>query len=116
MSIFMREYNMEVSQEQSASIIEPMVSRTLKVSGDKILSISKALKSRTRQRILTVLKEKPSDVSQIAARLNQTEANISAQIKHLQSVGLVSSRYEAGKHGVRKICKVIVDKVIILLD
>jgi predicted transcriptional regulator len=48
--------------------------------------------------------------------LGQTEANVSAQIQQLQKVGLVKSRYEPGGHGVRKICEVNVDRIIIELE
>jgi len=110
---------MEISQDQSNFVIEPSAVRTMKIPTDdaeKLAELSKALKSPTRQKILSILREQPMDVSRLAQKLKQTEANISAQIQNLQSVGLVVSRYEPGGHGVRKICEVVVDKIIISLD
>ena len=55
------------------------------------------------------------DVSRIAEALKQTEANISAQIKILEKAGLITSRYEPGAHGVRKVCEPACEKLIIKL-
>ncbi|MHA1897962.1 MAG: ArsR/SmtB family transcription factor [Promethearchaeota archaeon] len=97
--------------------IEPQGLRVLKVSNlEDIAKISKVLKSPTRQKLLKILKEEPMEVSKLARKLNQTEANISAQIQNLQKVGLIKSRYEPGGHGVRKVCEVVVDKIIISLN
>ena len=53
------------------------------------------------------------DVSNIAARLNMTEANISAQIKKLEEAGLIKCSYASGDHGVRKISSLKFNKLII---
>ena len=89
-----------------------MSEETLQVKDDKIPIVAKALSSKTRIQILKMTSEKDIDVSRIAALLNQTEANISAQIKILEQAGLLISRYEPGMHGVRKICSTKVDTVI----
>jgi predicted transcriptional regulator len=107
---------MEIPHVPQEEFIEPTQSRTIRVSGSDISQITKALKSPTRQKILSILRDTPLDVSRIAKRLSQTEANISAQVQLLQKAGLVSCRYEAGDHGVRKICEVVVDKIIITLE
>ena len=75
-------------------------------------NVFKALSSETRIKILKMTSEKDIDVSRIAGILNQTEANISAQIKILEEAGLLISRYEPGMHGVRKICTTKVETVI----
>ncbi len=80
---------------------------------DQILKVAKALSSDTRIKILKMTAESEIDVSRIADKLNQTEANISAQIKILEDAKLLISRYEPGKHGVRKICSTKVDTVIL---
>ena len=107
---------MEISQEFDLTEIEIKEPRTMVVQGDEISKISKALKSPTRQKILSILREEPLDVSRIAKKLGQTEANVSAQIQNLQKAGLVECIYKPGGHGVRKICSVVVDKIIITLD
>jgi len=105
---------MELTQDQGF-LLEPQEMRILEIGQEEIEKVSKALKSPTRLKILKILRKKSMDVSRIAKALGQTEANISAQIQHLQKANLVSCRYTAGDHGVRKICDVIVDKVIINL-
>ncbi len=92
-----------------------MSEETLNVHEDKINKVAKALSSKTRVKILKLTSEKDIDVSRIAGLLNQTEANISAQVKILEEAGLLVSRYEPGMHGVRKICSTRVDTVIFSL-
>ena len=88
----------------------------LEISNGEIDKIFKALASETRWKILKLVSSNEEiDVSGIAKALNQTEANISAQIKILEKVSLLTSRYKPGKHGVRKICKLTYDKLVIKL-
>ncbi|MHA1126426.1 MAG: ArsR/SmtB family transcription factor [Candidatus Heimdallarchaeota archaeon] len=89
---------------------------TLHVDGERTNKVAKALSSKTRIKILKLTSERDIDVSRIAGLLNQTEANISAQIKILEEAGLLTSRYEPGMHGVRKICSTKVKTVIFNLD
>lgn len=72
-------------------------------SDKKIELIVKALSSKTRRQILAQIQHQPLDVSNIAANLDMTEANISAQIKMLQKAGLITCDYRSGQHGVRKL-------------
>jgi len=85
------------------------------IQGDQIKDLAKALASGTRQQILAFLKEEPLDVSTLAQKLNQTEANVSAQVQILQKAGLVTSTYRPGNHGVRKVCEPAIDVIEIVL-
>ena len=80
---------------------------------EKIIQITKAIASKTRFEILQHLANEELDISRLAERLSQTEANVSAQVKQLEVAKLVESRYEPGNHGVRKICKTRVKKISI---
>jgi len=53
------------------------------------------------------------DVSNIAASLDMTEANISAQIKKLEEAGLIKCDYASGDHGVRKISRLRFNQLLI---
>ena len=86
------------------------------VKKEDISKVAKALKSTTRWEILKLLKENKMDVSRIAVALNQTEANISAQIKILERAGLIKSHYEPGEHGVRKVCTLTVNRIVIKIE
>lgn len=66
----------------------------IEIKQPEIQKIGKALSSKTRLTILQLISVKPLDVSQIAECLNQTEANISAQIKILDKAGLVLTHFE----------------------
>ncbi len=80
-----------------------------------IIALAKSLSSVTRYHIAKLLDGKEMDISNIAKAMKQTEANTSAQIKFLEKAGVLESRYEPGAHGVRKVCKTRVKKIIINL-
>lgn len=82
---------------------------------EKIHRITKALSTPTRYRILTILSKDEMDISQLAQALELTEANISAQVKHLEKADLLDCRYKPGEHGVRKICRTKVSTITISL-
>jgi len=71
----------------------------------QIQAIGSAISSKTRWKILQLLKKNEMNESEIAENLGQTQANISAQIKILFAAGLIDSRYEPGEHGVQRLCK-----------
>ncbi len=90
------------------------MSETLELSDEKtVIILAKALSSPTRYNICKLLLDKEMDISSIAKRMKQTEANTSAQIKYLERAGVLDSRYEPGAHGVRKVCKTKVKKIIL---
>ena len=75
---------MEISQTGILEVNMENKSESISIQSDEqIERIVKALSSRTRRKILHHIQEEPMDVSNIAASLNMTEANISAQIKKL---------------------------------
>ncbi|MCF2139141.1 MAG: helix-turn-helix domain-containing protein [Candidatus Lokiarchaeota archaeon] len=82
----------------------------------ELVKIAKALSSVTRQKILKELTMAAMDVSEIAAKLGQTEANISAQIAILQKAKLINCDYRPGGHGVRKVCSLSLEKLEILFQ
>jgi len=90
--------------------------RELIVDDSNVEIIAKALASKTRWRILKLLIKEELDVSDIAEKLNQTEANISAQVKILEHAKLIKSTYLPGTHGVKKVCIPHVDKLIIKIS
>ncbi|MFX1449278.1 MAG: ArsR/SmtB family transcription factor [Promethearchaeota archaeon] len=91
-----------------------MTKPEIEITNGEVSSIFKALSSKTRWKILKLLKkDKKLDISRIAEALNQTEANISAQVKILEKAGLIMSHYEPGERGVRKICEPACEKLII---
>ncbi len=90
------------------------LSETLEINNnDEILRIGRALSSGTRLRILELLLAGEKDVTRVAMHLGGTEANASAQIKILFEAGLLECRYEPGQHGLKKISKTKVKRIII---
>jgi predicted transcriptional regulator len=84
-------------------------------SDERVELIMKALSSPTRRKILRYIQRCKDglDVSNIAAQLDMTEANISAQIKKLKEAGLIECAYCSGQHGVRKVSKLKYNNLII---
>lgn len=96
----------------------PKLSETLNIKNDEaaILRIGRALSSGTRLKILKLLLQGEKDVTRVARHLGGTEANASAQIKILKEADLLDCRYEPGQHGLKKISKTRIKKIIIDLD
>lgn len=90
--------------------------KDLIVKDTDVSKVTKAISSKTRWQILKLLKKEALDVSRIAERLGQTEANISAQVKIMEQAGLIETHYEPGVHGVRKVCRPAVDRIILTID
>lgn len=93
------------------------LSETLQIDNDDaILRIGRALSSATRLKVLRLLLQGEKDVTRVARHLGGTEANASAQIKILSDAGLLDCRYEPGQHGLKKISKTKVKRVILDLE
>lgn len=93
-----------------------MANPEIEIKNGNATAIFKALASETRWNILKLLKNHNKlDITRIAGILKQTEANISAQIKILENAGLIISQYEPGDRGVRKVCELSCEKLIIKL-
>ncbi|MHA1792702.1 MAG: ArsR/SmtB family transcription factor [Promethearchaeota archaeon] len=113
---------MEIQELHSYPETEEINDRLILRGFGKQLDILKALSSETRLKIIKLLQERRDtserglDISTLACLLNQTEANISAQCKRLEKVGLIKIEYRPGGHGVRKICQVDFNAIEILLD
>jgi len=91
-----------------------ILSETLEINNDEeILRIGRALSSGTRLKILKLLLDGEKDVTRVATHLGGTEANASAQIKILYEAGLLDYRYEPGQHGLKKISKTKVKRIVI---
>ncbi|MCF2137158.1 MAG: helix-turn-helix domain-containing protein [Candidatus Thorarchaeota archaeon] len=90
------------------------LSETLHIKNDDdIERIGSALSSGTRLKILRLLLDGEKDVTRVARHLGGTEANASAQIKILSEAGLLDCRYEPGQHGLKKISRTKIKRVII---
>ena len=90
--------------------------KDLIVKDEDVSTVAKALSSGTRWKILKLLKVEELDVSRIAEKIGQTEANISAQIKIMENANLIETHYEPGVHGVRKVCRPAIDRIILTID
>ncbi len=89
---------------------------TLYVIGPRyIAKVSKVLASETRTKILEVLQEGPADLDTISEAIGQSKANVSSQIRQLESVNIVKATYVPGNRGIRKIIELKVKKIVFLL-
>ena len=93
------------------------LSETLEINDDEMIQrVGRALSSGTRLKILRLLLEGEKDVTRVARHLGGTEANASAQIKILSDAGLLDCRYEPGQHGLKKISRTKIKRIIIDLE
>ncbi|HEY4674426.1 MAG TPA: ArsR family transcriptional regulator [Candidatus Bathyarchaeia archaeon] len=86
----------------------------LVVRGEDALKVADALTS-TSFRMLQLLSKERLDVSDIAERLELSEAYMSGQIRLLEELKLIKVSYERGKRGIRKMCELAVKKVSIVI-
>ena len=82
---------------------------------EQAFQIFKSLSSKTRFDICLALnKGNQMFISEIADLLEQTEANVSAQVIILIKAGVLKYKYEKGSHGVKKM--VTIAKPILKID
>lgn len=87
--------------------------RTLHVIGPRYIAmVANALSSETRAKILAYISQRPADLEEIARAVGQSKANISSQIRKLENVSIVRSRYAPGGRGIKKIVELNVDRVV----
>ena len=82
---------------------------------DDITKTAYALSSETRLKIIRLLKKQKMTITEIATKLDQTEANASAQVKILEQAGIITAEYASGIHGLRKVCSIAVERLEIIL-
>ncbi len=80
-----------------------------------IAEVASALASETRARILELITAGVRELDEIAERIGQSKANMSSQIRRLEAVKLVKSRYTPGQRGIRKVVEPNVDKIIFII-
>ena len=78
------------------------------------LTLFTALGSDTRIRILELLIEKgPLFMTAIAGELKLTGGALTAQVKMLQDMGLISIEQRSGHHGTQKLCSINNEGIVI---
>jgi predicted transcriptional regulator len=82
---------------------------------EDIIKTAYALSSPTRLKIIRLLKKQAITISEIATKLDQTEANASAQVKILEQAGIITAEYAPGRHGLKKVCSLAVERLEINL-
>lgn len=86
---------------------------TLFVIGPRHMAkVAKVLASETRTKILEVLAEGTTDLDSLAKQIGQSKANISSQIRLLESIGAVKASYVPGNRGIKKVLELNVDKIL----
>lgn len=87
----------------------------LVVKGKEAEKVADILTS-TSFRILRLLSKESLDVSEVARRLELSEAYVSGQIQLLEESKLIRVGYEPGKRGIRKVCELAVKRVTIVIE
>ncbi len=92
-----------------------MTLKELKLEGKETLKVIQALSSETSFRILRLLSKEKLDVSTIAKRLELSEAHVSESVGLLEDLQIIKTSYAPGKRGIRKICELAIEKVVIVI-
>ena len=88
--------------------------RTLYVVGARhIAKVANALANDTRAKILEMLASGPMDLDDIAEAIGQSKANVSSQIRRLETVNIVRSTYKPGQRGIKKVVELNVDQIVL---
>ncbi|MCI4459655.1 MAG: helix-turn-helix domain-containing protein [Acidilobus sp.] len=81
-----------------------------------IAKVASALASESRASILAILQKGAADLEDIATQVNQSKANVSSQIRKLEEVNIVKSRYVPGQRGIKKVVELTVHKIVFLIS
>jgi len=88
------------------------MTNTMIVQPDNIYSVAKALRTRTRLKILKVLFEKEFDISSLAVYLGKSLGGTCDNVQILEKEGLITIHFIPGGHGIRKICSTNIKRVV----
>lgn len=80
------------------------------------LPIFKALSSKTRLQILGLLRLQELSIKEISQELNLSSSIITKHIQNLEAVDIVESHSIAGKHGLKKVCKIKTSELQVILN
>lgn len=80
------------------------------------LPIFKALSSKTRLQILALLRVREMSIKDLGFALNMSSSIITKHIKNLEAVDIVESYSKAGKHGLKKVCKIKTSELQVILN
>ena len=81
---------------------------------DEGLEIFKALGSELRINIIKLLQENHEmNMNELAISLGITNGALTSHIKKLEESGIIQVMTERGSHGNQKVCKVVVDKIVV---
>ena len=87
--------------------------KELHLNDKKMIEVCRAIGSETRYTIIKMIATEKMDITSIAKRLDQTEANVSAHVKQIQKANLLDVKYEPGIRGVKKSVKLNFSKLVI---
>jgi predicted transcriptional regulator len=86
----------------------------LTVKGESAIEVVDALNLAS-FRILKLVSDERLDVTMIAEKLGLSEPYVSGQIHALEKLHIIKVKYERGVRGIRKMCKLAVERIIIVL-
>ena len=84
------------------------------VNGEEALKVADALTS-TSLRILQLVSQKSLDISEISSQLELSQPYISDQVSKLEEAKLVRVSYEKGRKGIKKLCTLAYDRIVIVV-
>ena len=84
---------------------------------DQGLEVFKALGSELRINIVKLLLENQEmNMNEMASSLGITNGALTSHIKKLEESGIINVLSERGGHGNQKLCRVAVDKILVVVE
>ena len=88
----------------------------LYVIGSKYIArVASTLASDTRAKLLELIIRGVSDLDELAKLLGQSKANISNQVRRLEELDIVRSRYAPGSRGIKKLVRPRIRKIVFIV-
>jgi len=87
----------------------------MEISGSMIQRVAMLLANESCLRIVRLLSSRDLDVSTLAEKLDLTEPTVSVDVQELENVGLIDVTYRKGKRGIRKVCRLAKESIVIRL-
>lgn len=93
-----------------------LVEDVLIVDGEDIVKVASVLTSATRVKILKLLRKKCMTLKEIAEEVGKSKGNISLQIKQLEELKMIDTRYVQSEKGLRKVCTSSIREIRFILE
>jgi len=92
------------------------MSKELRIEGNNVVPVIKALSNEVRLKILSMLADKPMNVQALARELGLSKTAVLGHVNLLEQAGFIQSEYKTGSLGSQRICHKIYERLVFDFD